>query len=155
MKKIRYLEADEIKKIHSDLIAVSGGLLGWENGKSLEYIVNFCEKLVSENLEEVSAYLLARIAKGHPFIDGNKRTAYFSTKYFLMKNGADFDGRSIEDTSTEIGNIASSSNIASAYHLAREFVRKNLVFSGIIIPDYETFYRIVIKSIGMAKKLSE
>lgn len=34
-----------------------------------------------------AAYLLQKITKKHIFADGNKRTAYISTKLFLMKNG--------------------------------------------------------------------
>jgi len=37
--------------------------------------------------EKAAAYLY-HIARNHPFIDGNKRTAYFVTRAFLVANNA-------------------------------------------------------------------
>jgi death-on-curing protein len=34
----------------------------------------------------MAAALLQSLVKNHPFVDGNKRTAYYSTKRLLSKN---------------------------------------------------------------------
>jgi death-on-curing protein len=41
------------------------------------------------DLFELAAYYVFHIAKGHAFIDGNKRTAVSVALYFLEKNGID------------------------------------------------------------------
>ncbi len=41
----------------------------------------------SRGVNRKSAILMVGIAKNHPFVDGNKRTAYESTKVFLSLHG--------------------------------------------------------------------
>lgn len=43
------------------------------------------------SLFDMAAALLQSLAGNHPFVDANKRTAYFSTIRFLEKNGLEFD----------------------------------------------------------------
>jgi death-on-curing protein len=42
---------------------------------------------VSDKLAAKAAYILFRIATAHPFIDGNKRTAFGTADIFLRLNG--------------------------------------------------------------------
>lgn len=41
--------------------------------------------------EKAAAYLFF-LARNHPFVDGNKRTAYLAAATFLLMNGATFGG---------------------------------------------------------------
>jgi death-on-curing family protein len=100
----------------------------------------------NQTLDNISSNLLARIAKGHPFTDGNKRTAYFGARYFLMKNGADFNGCSYLEASEEMEGIAKKPNFKSAYKYAKQLCEEYIVENQMVVPDYETFYRLVIKS---------
>jgi death on curing protein len=43
------------------------------------------------SLTELAACYGFGIAKNHPFVDGNKRTAYLVTRAFLILNGYDID----------------------------------------------------------------
>ena len=44
-----------------------------------------------DDLIEEAAALLESLAMNHPFVDGNKRTAFYSTDAFLRKNGSFID----------------------------------------------------------------
>ena len=156
MKKntIKYVTEKELKRMNSDLIDVSGGIKG-EISLSLGYVTESIKHIQNQNLENISSYLLTRIARGHPFKDGNKRTAYFGAKYFLMKNGADFDGSSYQEASKEVEDIAKKSNLNSAYGYAKKVCKKGIIKNQVVISDYDTFFRVIIKSIGVAKILSE
>ena len=41
-------------------------------------------------MPELAAIYALAIARNHPFIDGNKRTAYVALEFFLAKNGYRF-----------------------------------------------------------------
>ena len=43
------------------------------------------------------------IIKNHPFVDGNKRTAYVICRTFLKLNGQDIDASDVEKYQTFIG----------------------------------------------------
>ena len=44
-----------------------------------------------ENITEEAASLMESLAMNHPFIDGNKRMAFFATDVFLRMNGFSID----------------------------------------------------------------
>jgi death-on-curing protein len=46
------------------------------------------ERIPTYVITEIAAAYAFGIAKSHPFIDGNKRTAYVATELFLVDNGA-------------------------------------------------------------------
>ncbi|MFF8843214.1 type II toxin-antitoxin system death-on-curing family toxin [Streptomyces sp. NPDC015127] len=48
--------------------------------------------IAHQDLYEQSAALLHAIAANHPFVDGNKRTAWLAAVTFLALNGADLAG---------------------------------------------------------------
>ncbi|OGD63618.1 hypothetical protein A2160_01760 [Candidatus Beckwithbacteria bacterium RBG_13_42_9] len=49
--------------------------------------IQFGGRFLYKSLWLMAAALLHSLVKNHPFEDGNKRTAYFSTMRFLYKNG--------------------------------------------------------------------
>ncbi len=151
-----YVTAPEIIQIHDGLIDVSGGVKGIINPTSLDYVAE-TQMHYSETptLPGTASYLLCRIAKGHQFADGNKRTAYFTARYFLMRNGADFNGSDPEEASHEIEYIAAQPDMDSACGIAGKLVDKYLIRDQIRIPDYPTFHRMIVKSIGVAHRLSK
>jgi len=82
-----YFNLESIKEIRKalgvDNIIISKGILSsiLDNVKDLYNNYNINESYVRK-----AAYLLYRITKEHPFIDGNKRTAFASTDTFLKLN---------------------------------------------------------------------
>lgn len=88
----RFLELSEILLIHDVQISRFGGMHGIQDEGLLESalaqpkMTYSGELLHSTIYEQASAYLY-HIAKNHPFIDGNKRTAFAAIDVFLRMNG--------------------------------------------------------------------
>jgi len=77
----------EVLAIHEYLISEFGGKSGIRDLGSLESALGrlttgYCSDIV----EEASA-LMESLSQNHPFIDGNKRVAFFTTDTFLRMNG--------------------------------------------------------------------
>lgn len=60
---------------------------------------SFSGKFLYHSLPEMGGAMLQSLVKNHPFVDGNKRTAFFTTLRFLEKNGLLFllDDKDIVD----------------------------------------------------------
>ncbi len=148
-----YLNAEEIREIHSAIV-ISAGVKG-EIHNGLDSLCQSAEYYHDDQtLEGVAAFYLSRIAKGHSFSDGNKRTAYLAARYFLMRNGADFNGTDAEEAADEMERIAAAPN-GEAYELAYQLVSHYITKNQIVIPDWVTFERIVLKSIKVSHILSQ
>jgi death-on-curing protein len=90
VKAWRWLEADELAAIHSELIAEFGGPPGLRDRGLLESAAARPRHLI--NYEQPTAFELAAayafgLARNHPFVDGNKRTALVAAFTFLELNG--------------------------------------------------------------------
>ena len=68
------VSVQEIIEIHHDIIRDFGGTTGMRDEATLDYILYQVNR--SNRLLRKAAILLHGIATGHPFIDGNKRTAF-------------------------------------------------------------------------------
>ena len=88
---IRWLLIDRVLAIHSRQIAEHGGGDGVRDVGLLESALARPENVAAYEPEADIACLAAAyafgIVKNHPFIDGNKRTAYVVMETFLIKNG--------------------------------------------------------------------
>lgn len=86
--------SDSLLNLKSNLIqqGIATDIFGQEKGEdSIDSIIkNIFQSYAGEDLyktlEEKAANLLYFIAKGHPFVDGNKRSAAFAFVWFLQKN---------------------------------------------------------------------
>lgn len=85
---VRYLETEEIMRIHEDIIQESGGYSGMLSYSNLDFAV--AQAKLSKDLDRAAATLFYGILTSHPFVDGNKRTATVSTETFLRENGKRF-----------------------------------------------------------------
>lgn len=72
-----------------------------------------------------------------------------------MLNGADFNGSSIEEAAEEVNQVAALPTIDDAFDLAKQLCHQDLIEDATPIRGYHDFYRLVIKSIGVAEKLSK
>lgn len=83
-----FLTPHDIKKIHEEMLRRFGGEKGFLFEGGIHFIADKVKHLMEqETLEEQAAAYLYEIATTHPFINGNKRTAYVSADVFLRMNG--------------------------------------------------------------------
>lgn len=88
---LKYPSIDEIYKIHDRMIKIGGGRAGIRDFTLLHSATErpkatFYGKLLYPSIWLQAAALMHSLVKNHPFEDGNKRTGYFSTMYFLRLN---------------------------------------------------------------------
>lgn len=96
MQTPEFLEIADIVDIHQILIEQFGGMTGIRDEGLLESALSqpkatFFGELLHPTLHEQAAAYLYHIAKNHPFLDGNKRTAYGAMEAFLRLNGYNLD----------------------------------------------------------------
>lgn len=92
MQTPKFLEITDILEIHQILINRFGGMSGIRDEGLLESALSqpqatFFGELLHPTIHEQAAVFLYHIAKNHPFLDGNKRTAYGAMEAFLRFNG--------------------------------------------------------------------
>ena len=83
-----YLTLPEVLAIHADQIERYGGSPGVRDPGLLEAALYRPQTGYYADLVEEAAALWESLAQNHPFIDGNKRTAFAATYTFLVINGA-------------------------------------------------------------------
>jgi death-on-curing protein len=83
-----YLTMAEVLVIHADQIERYGGSQGVRDYGLLEAALYRPQTGYYADPIEEAAALWESLAQNHPFIDGNKRTAFAATYTFLAINGA-------------------------------------------------------------------
>jgi death-on-curing protein len=84
---IQFLTLDEVLAIHDRLIEVFGGSEGVRDLGLLESALYRPQTGYYEDIIQMSAALFESLLMNHPFVDGNKRVAFFVTDIFLRLNG--------------------------------------------------------------------
>jgi death-on-curing protein len=90
MKEPRWLTVIAIHTMHEELIAEHGGSSGVRDQGLLESALARPQNLLAygkPTLAELGASYAFGIARNHPFVDGNKRTALMAAYVFLGLNG--------------------------------------------------------------------
>jgi len=82
-----YLTVAEVLAMHADQIARYGGALGVRDPGQLEAALFRPQTGYYADLIEEAAALWESLSQNHPFVDGNKRTAFAATYTFLAING--------------------------------------------------------------------
>lgn len=88
-----WLERRDVEAFHATQIAEFGGLAGLRDAGALESAL--ARPLNRVAYGKPSQFVLAAayafgIARNHPFVDGNKRTAFVASAVFLEINGRSF-----------------------------------------------------------------
>ena len=83
-----YLTVSEVQAMHADQIERYGGSHGVRDPGLLEAALFRPQTGYYADLIEEAAALWESMSQNHPFIDGNKRTAFAATYTFLAINGA-------------------------------------------------------------------
>lgn len=90
MTKWTWIEPSVILAVHDEQIAEHGGLAGIRDRGLLDSALARPAHLVGygnpDHADLAASYGFA-IANNHPFIDGNKRTAFVAVELFLALNG--------------------------------------------------------------------
>ena len=93
-EKIRYPTLKQIDRLYEQVVRVSGGERGYLSKSNLDYLLDTV-KDVGERLDgraalvKKAAFLLYNVVTLHPFVNGNKRTAYELSRLFLRLNEFD------------------------------------------------------------------
>ena len=87
---VQFLSVDEVIEIHQVLIKRFGGPEGIRDKGLLESALYRPSSGYYDSLDEMAAAMFESLIKNHPFIDGNKRVAFFATDVFLRLNGYKF-----------------------------------------------------------------
>ena len=91
-----FLTLQEVLAIHELLIQTFGGPAGIRDMGALEAALMRPQLGYYEGLLDEAAALMESLANNHPFVDGNKRAAFFVTDTFLRMNGAYIETESDE-----------------------------------------------------------
>jgi len=86
-RAVAFLSRDEALEIHRALVERFGGLAGVRDLGLLESALYRPRTGHYEDLAEMAAALFESLIMNHPFVDGNKRVAFFATDIFLRLNG--------------------------------------------------------------------
>lgn len=92
MQTPEFLSKNSVLKIHARQIEKFGGTPGIRDQGLLESALaqpqaTFSGQFLHQKIHEQAAAYLYHLAMNHPFIDGNKRTAFAATDTFLRLNG--------------------------------------------------------------------
>ncbi|HEX9321892.1 MAG TPA: type II toxin-antitoxin system death-on-curing family toxin [Xanthobacteraceae bacterium] len=93
MNEPRWLTLHDIEDIHAEQLALFGGPAGIRDRGALESAlgrpINRWHYENADMAQLAAAYAFG-IARNHPFVDGNKRTAFAALMVFLRLNGISF-----------------------------------------------------------------
>jgi len=96
MPKIVWLLEETLTAIHHRQIAEHGGSEGLRDERLLMSALARPQNLLAygepaPDLASLAAAYAYGIARNHPFVDGNKRTALVAARTFLILNGVDLE----------------------------------------------------------------
>jgi len=101
--KWRWIRLHEADAMHAQQIAEYGGLSGMRDKGLFESAMARPENLAAYGDPDVcdlaAAYAFG-LARNHPFVDGNKRTAFVVSATFMLLNGRDPAATEIEVVET-------------------------------------------------------
>ena len=104
-----YIRVEEILAIHADQIERYGGGEGIRDPGLLEAALFRPQTGYYPTLIDEAAALWESLSQNHPFVDGNKRTAFAATYVFLAINGLDIIATDDEAQDFVLGLYATSS----------------------------------------------
>jgi len=100
-----YLTTADVLAIHDDQISQHGGAGGLRDPGALEAALYRPQTGYYKDLIEETAALWESLSHNHPFVDGNKHTAFIAAATFLAINGYDFIPGTEKDAETFIPDL--------------------------------------------------
>jgi death-on-curing protein len=86
-ERVVFLSVDEVLALHGRVLERFGGAGGLRDPGLLESALYRPRTGHYRDLAEMAAALFESLLMNHPFVDGNKRVAFFATDVFLRLNG--------------------------------------------------------------------
>jgi death on curing protein len=126
MRRWIWVRQDTALAIHSEQLRVHGGGNGIRDAGLLQSAMARPVNLAAHGEPDIAALAASYgfgIARNHPFIDGNKRTAYVVMELFLMLNGYEL---SASDSNAVITYWNVADGTLSELQLS-EWIRSNIV----------------------------
>ncbi|MGB2728561.1 MAG: type II toxin-antitoxin system death-on-curing family toxin [Halobacteriota archaeon] len=83
-------DTEDVVKIHDEIIENVGGEFGILNRGSIAFTIERVNGVVireDTDIFRVTSIILRDVVQGHPFVDGNKRTAFELVDILLRENG--------------------------------------------------------------------
>jgi len=108
-----WLSRQTILAVHDEQLAEHGGAVGVRDEGLLESALARPLNRASygdPDMAELAALYAIAIARNHPFVDGNKRTAYVALESFLELNGCEFP---VSDRNAVIATLGLASSAMS------------------------------------------
>jgi death-on-curing protein len=103
MKEPTWIRGDVVLAIHRRQLAEHGGGEGIRDRGLLESalarpqnLVAYADPQAEPDMATLAAAYAWGLTRNHPFVDGNKRTAYVVCRTFLLLNGRDLETSSEE-----------------------------------------------------------
>ncbi len=99
MKKWIWIDARAIVAIHDEQLAEHGGAAGTRDEGLLASALSRPINLAAYEKPDVAALAASYavgLAKNHPFVDGNKRTAFVALELFLALNGFELNANDVD-----------------------------------------------------------
>lgn len=90
MSRHKWISREDVEFIHEMVIDVGGGSHGLRDAALLESALGRPQNQHAygeENVFQLAAGYAEAISRNHPFVDGNKRTAFQTAYQFLKDNG--------------------------------------------------------------------
>ncbi len=91
MQHLEWLEIETVLAAHEENLSIDGGAAGIRDFGLLESALerprNRCHYEGIDDVASLAATYCVGLAKNHPFVDGNKRTAFIAMATFLLING--------------------------------------------------------------------
>ena len=87
-----WLDTSVLRAVHEEQLAEHGGAVGLRDAGLLESALARPMQLAAYGEPDVAALAAAYgfgLARNHPFVDGNKRTAFVAVELFLSLNGCE------------------------------------------------------------------
>ncbi len=86
-ERVLHLSVDEVLAIHERVLEAFGGPPGVRDLGLLESALFRPRTGYYQDIAEMATALFESLLMNHPFVDGNKRVAFFATDVFLRLNG--------------------------------------------------------------------
>ena len=127
MKASLWVERRVVLRAHDEALAAHGGAAGVRDMGLLESALARPQNLFAYGEADVAALAAAYafgVVRNHPFVDGNKRTAFMTAVFFLELNGHRFIASEVDATLSTLALAANEIGEAEFAAWLRENVQK-------------------------------
>lgn len=127
---IHYPSPEAVIEAHKRIVKASGGTAGVLQITNLSYILDTVKDIGKgsehDKLISKAAYILYKIVTLHPFIDGNKRTAFETAKGFFQLNAQHFEAEEDESFNMLISVAKGESSVRDVEVWIRKHLKQGL-----------------------------